>query len=210
MGHHNNPYDWDYSDHPEKHIVRKRCERLGAALLGNPAQFADHHYSDTRIAHKYIFRQFTPKGYSHYAGKYRGENYEILREARVGVGGDDRVGELPKLVKAKMELFDKQFLKTIDVYEAQFKANKIDRGILLVKLAEHIGTLLVRFLTIHPYLNGNGHIGRVLVLTILGRLNIWPAKWTIDDRPPYADAIYEHRRGNVRPLTEVLLKCIQG
>jgi hypothetical protein len=178
--------------------------------LSNPGQFVEHRYASTLSAHKYIFRQFTPVGFPYFAGRYRGDNYDILRDCRVGILSDPKVGEVPKSVRAKMDLFDKQFIKTIEVFDGHFKSGKIDKAILLVKLAEAVGTLLVRFLTIHPYVNGNGHIGRVLVLAMLGRLNIRPANWTIDDRPPYSEAIFEHRRGNVRPLTAVLLKCIRG
>ena len=49
------------------------------------------------------------------------------------------------------------------------------------------------FVHIHPYANGNGHMGRLLVVAILGRYGYWLQKWTIDPNPssvlPYIQMI---------------------
>jgi fido (protein-threonine AMPylation protein) len=208
MGHHNDPINWDYSDHPNKSLVRYRCVRLGGALLSNPSQFTKSNCSDTLLAHKYIFRQFTPKNFSYYAGNYRGARYNILETYPIWIAG--KPGESPKSVKTKMTAFDSQFLKVIEYFSFQFANGKVDPNVLRAKLVEAFGILLVRFFVIHPYANGNGHIGRMLALTMLGRLGIMPFDWTIDDRPPYDEAISEHRRGNAKPLNKVLAKCFYG
>jgi fido (protein-threonine AMPylation protein) len=207
-----NPHDWEYSTHPNKEIIGQRCIALGAGLLSNSTRFLcpKSRYKSTLRAHKYVFRLFTPPGYPFYAGNYRGSNFPILRDYIVGIRIDPKVGTPPARVKKEMALFDKQFEQSMDRFEQQFKIGKRSKAELLTQMVEYLANFLVRFLTIHPYANGNGHMARLLVLAMLGRVGIRPVSWTLDDRPPYDKAIFEYRRGNVRPLNMVIMQCICG
>jgi hypothetical protein len=202
--------NWEYDTHPQRKVLRDRCVRLGAALLELPKEFDSPRCKTTCLAHKYIFRQFTPRHFPFYAGNYRGSNFDVLKIYPVGIKSDPKVGLPPALVPREMALFDKQFLAAAVYFDKMFNRADANHAVLLVKLVEILGTLLVRFLTTHPYANGNGHIGRVLFLRMMGVVNIIPAKWELDDRPPYDSAIYAHRRGDPKPLSAVLLKCIIG
>ena len=210
MGNYYDPNDWEYSGHPKKNVLTIRCVRLGAALLKQPQTFRSQ--KNTLLAHKYIFRQFTPVGFPKYAGNYRGSDYDVLKNYKVKINSDPKVGVAPNLVRRQMALFDDQFENTVLRFEKEFAvvATPEKKVLLTLSLVEIIGTFLVRFLTIHPYANGNGHMARLLVMAMLGRFGILPKTWTIDDRPPYSDAIFAHRRGNTKPLTKVLLECIYG
>lgn len=204
------PFDWEYSNHPLRSIIKMRCIRLGEALMTTPSMFKVDQCKDTKLAHKYVFRQFTPINCPFYAGNYRGSNCNYLRDYKVMLDGEPKVGMAPSLVKKEMEAFDKQFIRAADRFEKQFLDGRIDPGVLLVELVEVMGIFLVRFFTTHPFANGNGHIGRLLFLTMLGRVNIRPANWLIDDRPPYDAAIFAFRRGSPHELSAVLMKCIIG
>jgi fido (protein-threonine AMPylation protein) len=212
MRSYNNPYDWEYGDHPNRSEITRRCILLGSGLISNSTRYIQprSRYSSTRRAHKYVFRSFTPSGFWFYAGKYRGSKYPILDTYDVGISTDGKVGLTFAKVRQQMNLLDKQFEQAMDKFEGMFQDGKKSRAASLVMLVETLANFLVRFLTIHPYANGNGHMARLLVLAMLGRVNIRPAAWTLDDRPPYDKAIFDYRRGNTTPLINVIFRCICG
>ncbi|MCZ8227520.1 MAG: Fic family protein [Burkholderiaceae bacterium] len=81
----------------------------------------------------------------------------------------------------------------------------------LVRLIQILAATMVRFFTIHPYANGNGHMGRLLVWSALGLYNRLPVRWWLDRSPPeYGPLIDAHRAGNAKPLEKYLMKCIIG
>jgi Fic family protein len=65
-------------------------------------------------------------------------------------------------------------------------------------------SVFVKFLTIHPYLNGNGHAARLIVWSLLLRYGYRPWRWTIEPGPEprqvYLDQIANYRSGNYQPL----------
>jgi Fic family protein len=70
----------------------------------------------------------------------------------------------------------------------------------------------VYFLGIHPYMNGNGHAGRLLLWAILVKFGYIPRRWTVDMRPPdpqYSDGIKRHRNGNFDMLENSILACLE-
>lgn len=78
----------------------------------------------------------------------------------------------------------------------------------VVALASRVFEALLR---IHPYVNGNGHIARLIVWCILGRYGYWPLRWTIDPRPTFPEytvAIKEYRSGNPDMLERMIMQCL--
>lgn len=210
MGSYQNPNDWDYADHPKKSIVRLRCIRLGTALVTSPELFSSSRLQTTELAHRYVFRQFTPPGFSYYAGTYRGTNVDFLRNYVVSVSNEKKQLSHPRVVSREMKQFGEQYAAAMERFAEAFgqARDMPTRAALTVKLAEVLAVFLVRFFVTHPYANGNGHMGRMIVLAMFGRVGIVPVQWTIDDRPPYDDAIAAFRRGVTKPLVMVILKCI--
>jgi Fic family protein len=66
--------------------------------------------------------------------------------------------------------------------------------------------ILEAFFTVHPFANGNGHAGRMLVWVTLARQGFPPKAWSIDAKQPYAKALNEYRAGNLVPLRQFLTK----
>jgi hypothetical protein len=101
-------------------------------------------------------------------------------------------------------------------FDATFGPNAtsgVDPAIALAKLVSLLCLFLELFLTIHPYANGNGHCGRLIVWIILVRYGFIPTNWPLDAKPPapaYAKAISAYRDKNKLPLETLLMQCIQG
>jgi hypothetical protein len=68
------------------------------------------------------------------------------------------------------------------------------------------------FLTVHPYADGNGHMGRFIVWVVLMRYGYRPTRWTIEPRPSvagYGQAISRARRGGPQALEAVILDALK-
>ena len=67
----------------------------------------------------------------------------------------------------------------------------------LRRAAELIAALFAGFLEIHPYVNGNGHMGRLVVLCLFARLKVHLRRWPLDldprpTDPPYSEVIRQY------------------
>jgi hypothetical protein len=206
--------NWDYEKHPDQACVADRCGQL---LIGlRRGENVDHvaRLCDSRPQHEHLFTGLTPNECTYPAGHYRGEAFPCLREYNVGVGSDNRVGTAAVHVAADLGLLSEQIRGVLASLDA---AHKIPNAVIsqedkLLYVTEFAALVLVEFLRIHPYANGNGHIGRLLVWTVLGRYGFWPKQWPLDDRPPppYIECIIAYRNGNKEPLVQFMLKAIIG
>lgn len=196
---------WDYESHPENHRVGIRCAKVLDGLRANISLFDRFGYS-TLHGHKYIFRGMTPKECRYLAGNYRGANFKCLINYNVQIGNDPKVGTRADQVQLQMALFEAALTNAMNIFNASKSTVRPD--LLLSKFVKLLATCLVNFLTIHPYANGNGHMARLMVWVLLGRFGVWPESWPLDASPSYAQAIYDHRRGNVATLENFILKCI--
>jgi hypothetical protein len=120
------------------------------------------------------------------AGHYRGEPFHCLELYCVGVRDDRRVGVSPGQVSSQMGKFAalaNRLFAGLDagIGEPDNKLSPRGKVKFIVALA---CKLLETFLTIHPYANGNGHIGRFIIWAVLGRYGHWLKRFPIHPRPP--------------------------
>lgn len=166
---------------------------------------------DSRPAHRQFFSQLVPLDQSYFAGHYRGENYPLLSNYNVGVDGDPRVGCPAHLVT---HIIDSQLVPLIQSVFLRLGNQTISslHPQQRLYLGTHLACIVFEFfLRIHPYANGNGHIGRFIVQAILGYLGYWPINghWTIEPKPrlrdQYTQCIIDFRNGNPVPLISFIL-----
>jgi Fic family protein len=73
---------------------------------------------------------------------------------------------------------------------------------------EALARLHARFAQIHPFLDGNGRTGRLILNLLLVRLGYPPAIIYKGDRPRYLDALARADQGDSGPLGEFLARAI--
>ena len=205
------PDYWDYEDHPDhkgvlKHETKKLLARLSAGL---PIEVA----ADTRREHAQLCGRLVPKGYEYFAGNYRGAQFRCLKEYEVGVGGDRRVGTAAAQVTSEMEALATALMSSeskIDKYLTEGPP-AVSQEEKLRYVARFTCMVFERFLRIHPYANGNGHMARLIVWVLMRRFGYWPVRFDIHPRPThlgYASMIKLYRDGNRDPLERYLIDCI--
>ena len=73
---------------------------------------------------------------------------------------------------------------------------------------EIVATLHCRFEQIHPFLDGNGRAGRLIMNLVLVRLGYPPAIVYKNQRDAYLDALRKADRGDTGPLGELIARAI--
>ena len=172
--------DWEYEKHPFRASVGQNIATRFLTPLAQGGLDTIAVASDSRGAHRDIFCDVTPAGYPHFAGHYRGEHLECLHYYSVGVPGDSRVGAPPSAVFFLMSDISRKIRAGLLAIDGNITLSDRERLRYLSALACHA---LVAFFTVHPYANGNGHAGRIIVWSIMGRFGHLSHKWTIDLDP---------------------------
>jgi fido (protein-threonine AMPylation protein) len=148
--------------------------------------------------HGKLFSGLTPKDFEYYAGHYRQRNaYLPCLQQNVevmGISGAD-YWEVPHLMAM---LFGgiRAAIASLELRWRDLTAKEQARHVALF-----IGWLIANFIRIHPFLNGNGRISRLLWGRGLLRFNV-PAQCRISPRPadPYESLMGQAMRGNDGPL----------
>jgi Fic family protein len=159
-----------------------------------------------------MFEKLTPAGEEYLAGNYRGADFKCLKFLSVSIA--DHPGEKPELVKKKMDELAYRISSSVSRLDAmkskQGKTVSEQEAAVVVVACNLFVTLSI----VHPFANGNGHAGRLLLWAFLGRFGYWPKRWwTVDERPipnaEYAHLIAEYRAGRRAGLEQQVLACIR-
>lgn len=195
---------WEYSGHPLRATVKRKCKKLLNRCLKDPAE-ARALILDTRPAHREMFERVAPKSFKHYAGNYRGAPLPGLKGYDVTVDGDADVGYHHSKVAAAMSQLSRDLAFTVDELQASARNPEVSPERRVIGAVDAACNYFVEFLTIHPYANGNGHVGRLLVWLLFAQagLPLKLSRWPVDPRPnvPGYDAmIAAYRRGDEKRL----------
>lgn len=204
--------NWEYRDFEGNGPLLQRQSQLLLINLRKGVVSPENSASDARESHRFLFSGLTPEGHEYFAGHYRGEDFPRLKLYEVTVGADPRVGVPAYLVSQAMGSFSRQISAAIVACK---KGWELPNSILsaehkIIYLVKFSCSFLVEFLRVHPYANGNGHIGRFLIFCFLAPFGIWPRRWPLDESPPYGALISQYRDGNCVPLERFVLNCVIG
>jgi len=200
--------EWEYAKEPDWQGVLS--QRVPEVLTDLATQKLDtlSVALDTRGVHRRVFQELTPSGYGYYAGHYRGERFRCLRFYPVGIRGDPRVGARPESVAFLLRELSAVMRSGLMALDENVLLTREQRLRYLIALTCRA---FVEFLTVHPYANGNGHAGRFIVWSMLGRYGHWPRHWPVHPRPadpPYSQLIRRCRDGDTLPLESYLLQTL--
>lgn len=198
--------NWDYKRHPGAPTVRATCgEFLVKIRMAPDSQISA--LRDTKPFHFAFFKQAVPHACTYLAGEYRGSDHACLKHRVVGMGG--RCGAPCAEVERLMRDFHDATRLSLAVMDSSYVAVGQAPEFLL-DLVAFIAQVVSSFQDIHPYADGNGHIGRLLVWVIMGHYQLLPERWWLHDNPgrDWDEAVSEHQRGNTRPLQEFLLTTL--
>lgn len=134
--------------------------------------------------HKIIFQNS-----KEYAGRFRRNGIEVV--IRDGLGNIVHVGAPPsKIINLLKELIN------------WYNQNRNKYSPLVLAVVIHN-----QFETIHPFQDGNGRVGRLLLNSILIKHNLPPVNIQMENRREYYESLRQYQdNGNIRPMIELLLK----
>lgn len=173
---------WNIKTHPllERHLGNAIPSVL--ARLRNSSQAEKISFLvDTRDVHRELFAALTPEGCIAYAGTYRGELGSILEHRRTAIHYKNVEGlkeRNPALNPAEVLAYMSKLEEFIQ--ETFWKAAHFGQGEYFTRMSRIFGM----FSKIHPYLDGNGHISRLMMVILAEHKGIAVnQKWTIHPRP---------------------------
>jgi hypothetical protein len=203
--HENRLFSWSYKKFIESDKeVETRCQNI----FDNYRVMTDSErinvLCDTRSVHAKMFAGLVPKDQTFYLGGYRGTPRSPLEDRQVTV----RVGNLKPLGYVKNHLSDElrdelMFLNPLLPFRrsavmksaARNVAHDLSileiyiRGLLQADMSPEaaikgVAKVFIDHLHIHPYMDGNGHIGRFLLKALMYEKRVDEIReWTIHTRP---------------------------
>lgn len=157
--------------------------------------------SDVRELHRILFEDFVPVDY--YAGNFRQDN-DDLKCLSVNV----QVGAKPG---APFQDVDRSMSHLCS--EGQYMMSSVHAnggGDAAKRFAVAVAYVVGEFIRVHPFLNGNGRVSRLLWYWLCRRMSVKP-QVSVFPRPPsrlYATCMSESMSGNHMPLAIAILSTL--
>lgn len=155
--------------------------------------------------HYRVFRGLPPIDY--YAGNMRGD-YEDKPCLAVDVEVAGILGVRYTELRSHTSFFDQVVDALLDELDQQYATASPDDD--LDFLFEAVAWITTDFIRIHPYLNGNGRLSRIISNALLYRYGFRIDSVRVNPRPnsPYGRAGREAMLGNHLPMRDYLISCV--
>lgn len=201
---------WKYDTHPDRlTLLPLRCKQMTDGVLAAEELLTSPF--ETRPDHALMFAGMAPPDCACILGNYRGtRDCPDLVDCRVQILDDPNVGVEPLFVETAMLEFEAQSVRDMTAYLqwvhgagiAESPVNKVKKfGVVAAFIFE-------RFLTIHPYIDGNGHCARLMLCKLMAVAGFPARDWDIDQKLPIYQEIRVHRTGQRGQLMQKLTKHI--
>lgn len=206
--------EWEYTIHPTHSSIISINVNDIYNDLKNKVLCTKECSIDTRGVHGRMFYELAPTKFKYYAGHYRGEYFPCLINYNVYIPDDSNVGYSSFKVLEAMNIWTNKVDNLINTGDRLYlKKTKFDRDSFIF-LLELIAEAYVKLLTIHPYVNGNGHIARFLLWCILLRYNYYPSNYPIEPSPKFKDKRYletivNYRKGEKKLIISYFIDIIR-
>ncbi len=184
-------------------ILAQQCPAMLKRILESTDTQKLAFLTDTRAVHKELFAPFVPEGFDGYAGTYRGTPGTVLEDRRTAIFYHDVPGLAERYPTLAPQSVLEYMLRLNGFIEKTFRANSDDQTYF-----HNCMRIFGDFLIIHPYLDGNGHIMRMMMIILADHkgIEICPT-WTIHPRPyNHAIGICLHNYQHYPELLEQYLK----
>jgi Fic family protein len=171
---------------PENRTKYEISETYGVSEAINYIRKTKDHISLELIkkVHELIFKNSKP-----FAGQFRVKGTEVAVVDVIGniVHRGAPASEIIRLLKEVIIWYNKNKKKYLPIVLAAVVHNQFEN--------------------IHPFQDGNGRVGRLLLNNILLKHNLLPVNIELKNRREYYDALQKYQRSrNIRPTIELILK----
>jgi fido (protein-threonine AMPylation protein) len=164
---------------------------------------------ELRRWHLRSFRNVVPMDY--YAGHFRQRDPQrpcLAADGGVKHPDGTLLPATPNnIVLATMEAFERDLHSELVKTEGVWRSLTAEQRVL--NTAAIVGMAVAKFIQIHPFINGNGRMSRMLWTVLTWRLG-FPASASVVKRPgpPYGDVMDQAMRGNAGPAVALVLVAL--
>lgn len=193
---------FDYNDPRVNTELTRRTFNVIQKLI-NQTQIDLDRIKDTRPIHLELYEGLTIEDYLNICvGEYRCDNKSKYLNCEVRFG--DCIAIPPRKVLEEILALGNLIKSRFRVI--QRKAQESDESAYILNLIYFSALILYKFLMIHPYVDGNGHISRFIVCGILIPIGLFPQNWTIHPRPlkDYIKVMKESSENNLDRLVMMI------
>lgn len=198
--------DWDNEKQKLSESYKRNLNAVSSTAVNSARRGEQFETTNIKRYHDRINRDHLPaKCPKYYVGNFRQVNPEMPC-----LNTDVRVGSAKGLPAAKVS---EAVHFIINEYESNFQI--IQRlttpSVKIERIAFSTAVLIGKFIRVHPFLNGNGTISRLLIRCALMRFN-YTFDMRLTPRPDgdYARLMSECMRENYKPLAAFILKTISA
>ena len=170
---------WSPQNHPRyDQILEPLSQATRYQLIDDPSARSSFMH-DTRDTHRVLYKDITPQHYDHYAGTYRGDVGTNLVHRKVSSPSFFKPGESYEFADpADVQNHMNDLHILLVNYVSSAKSQSRDWVI------TNCSRILYYFGVIHPFLDGNGHIQRLIFASLVAEAGLQLSdKWTIHKRP---------------------------